>query len=155
MEGDPCSVCSEEEIWVKRKASKRPGKLKRMRMRSLKEKEAGSNVEELVGTPLSQPTPGPSGVRNDFGGESSGPQQEDGSKEVVMIQEEDEVFLDEEVEEEEKEPKKKRMSAALKFSWRVIERPPKYNELIEGVPQNAFPEDLDMKLEIPWEERFF
>ena len=99
-----------------------------------------------------QPTPGPSGVRNDFRGEVSRPQQEDGFEEVVILQEDDEVSLEDE---DKKEIKKKRRSAALEFSWRVIEQPPTYDELIEGILRVAFPEELEMELEIPWEERFF
>ena len=62
------------------------------------------------------------------------------------------MFLEDE---EKKEVKKKRMSAALGFSRRVIERPPTYDLLIEGVPKIVFPDELEMKMEIPWEERFF
>ena len=48
---------------------------------------AGSTAEEPAGIPQSQPTPGPSGVRNNFRGEVSRPQQEDGLEEVVILQE--------------------------------------------------------------------
>ena len=41
-------------------------------MRSMKKSGAGSTAEEPAGTPPSQPTPGSSGVRNDFGGVVSG-----------------------------------------------------------------------------------
>ena len=75
----------------------------------------------------------------------------------MIIQEDDDVFLEDEVEkdEEKNEINKKRRSAALRFSQRVIERPPTYDELIEGISRIAFPEVLEMELEIPWEERFF
>ena len=113
---------------------------------------AGTSAEEPAGIPQSQPTPGPSGVRNDFRGEVSRPQQEDGFEEVVILQEDDEVSLEDE---DKKEIKKKRRSAALEFSWRVIEQPPTYDELIEGILRVAFPEELEMELDILWEERFF
>jgi len=104
-----------------------------------------------------------SGAGDEFGGEVSGHQQEEGSEEVVMLQEDDEVFLVGEIEEEEKEdekkdvevPKSKRRSTAQRFSRKVVERRPTYDELIEGVPQIAFPDVLDIELEIHWEERFF
>lgn len=72
-----------------------------------------------------------------------------------MLDEDDEVFLEEEEEREEEVPNPKRRNAALRFSRRVVERPPTYDELIEGVPQIVFPEDLDIELEIPWKKRFF
>jgi len=43
---------------VKRKSSSRPGKLKMIKMRSMRESGAGSTVEEPVGISPSQPTPG-------------------------------------------------------------------------------------------------
>ena len=68
-----------------------------------------------------------------------------------------EVFLEDEEkkDEDKKEIKKKRRGAPRGFSLRVMERPPTHDELIEGIPMVAFPEDLEMELEIPWEERFF
>ena len=42
---------------VKRKKNPRPGKLKRMKFRSLRESTAGSTAEELVGASPSQPSP--------------------------------------------------------------------------------------------------
>ena len=94
-------------------------------MRSLKVSGACSTAEETAGTgiPQIQSTPGPSGVRNDFRGEVSGPQQEDGFEEVVILQGDDEVSLEDE---DKKEIEKKRRSAALglpslrswKWSWR-------------------------------------
>ena len=72
-----------------------------------------------------------------------------------MLYEDDKVFLEEEEEREEEVPNPKRRSAALIFSRRVVERLPMYDELIEGVSQIACSEDLDIELEIPWEERFF
>ena len=41
-------------------------------MRRLKVSGAGTSAEEPAGIPQSQPTPGPSGARNDFKGEVSG-----------------------------------------------------------------------------------
>jgi len=81
---------------VKRKKNPRPGKLKRLRMRSSRESVAESNVEEPVGLSLSQPSPGSSRDRSGYGESVSGPQQEDGCEEVVMLSKEDEVFLEDE-----------------------------------------------------------
>ena len=94
----------------------------------------------------------PSGVRNDFRGEVSGPLQEDGFEEVVILQEDYEVSLEDE---DKKEIEKKKRSAALGFSRRYLEKPPTYDELIERILRVAFPEELEMELEILWEERFF
>ena len=74
---------------------------------------------------------------------------------MVKLDEDNKVFLEEEEEKEVEVREPKRRSAALRFSRKVVERPPTYDELIEGVPQIAFPEDLDIELEIHWEERFF
>ena len=140
---------------MKRKNSSRPSKLKRMR--SLKVSGAGSTAEEPAGIPQCQPTPGPSGVRNDFRGEDAGPPQEDGFEEVGILQEDDKVSLEDEEKKDEgkKEIKKRRRCAALGFSQSIVERPPTYDKLIEGILWVAFPEELEMELEIPWEERFF
>ena len=134
----PAQPASKVRSSVKRKKNPRPGKLKRMRMRSLKESAAGSTAEELVGVSLSQPSPGSSGARNGFRESVSGPQQEDGYEEVVIVDEEDEVFLKDEREKEEEVPSPRRQSAALRFSMRVVERPLTYDELIEGVPELCF-----------------
>ena len=96
-------------------------------MRSLKVSGACSTAEEPAGIPQSQATSGPSGVRNDFRGEVSGPQQEDGFEEVVILQGDDEVSLEDE---DKKEIEKKIRSAALgipflrswRWSWRSHER---------------------------------
>ena len=135
---------------VKQKKDPRPGKMKRMRMRSLKESMASSTAEEPAGIPPSQPSPGPSGVRNGFGEDVSGPQREDSYEEVVTVDEDDEVFLEDE---EEKVSSPRRQSATLRFGRRVVERPLTYDELIEGVPRMAFPDDLDLELDVPWEDR--
>ena len=65
------------------------------------------------------------------------------------------MFLEDEGEKEEKGPSPWRQSAALRFSRRVVEQPLTYDELIEGVPRVAFPDDLDLELEVPWEDRLF
>ena len=137
---------------VKRKKNPRPGKLKRMKMRSLRESAAGSTAEEPVGVSLSQPSPGSSGARKGFGESVSRPQEEDGYEEVVMMDEEVEVFLDDDGELDEKLSSPRRVSAALRFSRRVLERPLTYDELIEGV---AFPDEIDLELEVPGEDRMF
>ena len=72
-----------------------------------------------------------------------------------MVDEEDEVFLEDEGEKEEEVPSPRRQSAALRFSRRVVERPLTYDELIKGVPRVVFPDDLDLELEVPWEDRMF
>jgi len=147
----------EKRSGIKRKSCLRPGKLKRMRMRSLKEIGAGSTAEEPAGIPQSQPAPGSSRVRDESGGTVSRPKQEDSDEEVVMFQEDDEVILEEELEVGEKKEVEvsKRRSTPLRFPRRAVESPPTYDELIEGVPWIAFPDDLDIELEIPWDRRFF
>ena len=52
---------------VKRKKSSKPGKLKRLRMRSSRESVAESNAEEPVGLSPAQPSPGSSRGRSGFG----------------------------------------------------------------------------------------
>ena len=121
----------------------------------MKASAAGSTAEEQAGILPSQPSPGSSGVRNGFEGIVSVPQKEDRCEEVVKLDEDHKVFLEEKEEKEVEVREPKRRSAALRFSRKVVERPPTYDELIEGVSQIAFPEDLDIELEIPWEERFF
>ena len=147
----------EKRSGIKRKSCLRPGKLKRMRMRSLKEIGAGSTAEEPAGIPQSQPAPGSSRVRDEYGGTVSRPKQEDSDEEVVMFQEDDEVILEEELEVGEKKEVEvsKRRSTPLRFPSRAVESPPTYDELIEAVPWIAFPDDLDIELEIPWDRRFF
>ena len=146
---------SKKRSGIKRKALPRPGELKRLKMRSLRDGGVGSTAEESGGTSLDQPAPGSSGVRSDFREEVSKPQQEDDFEEVVILQGEDDVFLEEEEEKKVEVTIPRRQSAGLRFSRKVVERPPTYDELIEGVPQIAFPEDLYLELEVPWEERFF
>ena len=137
---------------VKRKKNPRPGKLKRLRMRSSKESVAEANAEEPVGLPPSQPSPGASRDRTGFGESASGPPQEDGcEEEVVMLDEEDEVFLEAEEERTEEAASPRRMSAALRFCRRVVERTPTYDELIEGTAGVAFSEEMDLELDVPWE----
>ena len=41
------------------------------------------------------------------------------------------------------------------FCRRIFERPLTYDEIIEGVPRVAFPEELEVQFEIPLGERFF
>jgi len=47
------------------------------------------------------------------------------------------------------------MSAALRFSSRAVEQTPTYDELIEGTARVAFPEEMDLELDVPWEDRMF
>ena len=140
---------------VKRKKSSKPGKLKRLRMRSSRESVAESNAEEPVGLSPSQPSPGSSRGRSGFGGSASGPLQEDGSEEVVMLDEEDDVFLEAEEGRTEEVASPKRMSAALRFSRRVVERTPTYDEMIEGSVRVSLLEEMDLELDVPWEDRMF
>ncbi len=67
------------------KKNPRPGKLKRMRMKSSRGSVAESDAGEPVGLSPSQPSPGPSRDRSGFGESISGPLQEDGCEEVVML----------------------------------------------------------------------
>ena len=113
---------SKKRSGIKRKAVPCPRKLKRLKMRSLRDSGVGSTAGESVGTSLDQPATGSSGFRSDFREKVSKPQQEDDFEEVVILQGEDDVFLEEEEEKEERKEEKQRMSAALEFSWRVIER---------------------------------
>jgi len=132
----------------KREKNPRSGKLKRMRMRSLMEGAAGSTAKEPAGIPPSQPSPGLSGARNGFRVIVSGPQQENSY-------EDDEVFLEDEGEKEEKVLLPRSQSAALRFGRTVVERPLTYDDLIERVPRIEFPDDLDLELDVPWEDRIF
>ncbi len=89
-----CGVSSASEILkvrsgVKRKKSSKPGKQKRVRMRSAREAAAGSRAEEPVDLSPSQPSPGSSRGRSGFGESVSGPLEEDGSEEVVILEDED------------------------------------------------------------------
>ena len=65
------------------------------------------------------------------------------------------MFLEDEREKEEKVLLPRKQSAALRFSRRVVERPLTYDELIEGVPRIAFLGDLDLELDVPWEDHVF
>jgi len=143
---------SKKRSGLKRKSVSRPGKLKRLRMRSLRDSGVGSSAGESVGTSLDQPAPGPSRVRNDSGEEVSEPQQDACFEEVVMVEEDDDVFLEEK---EEKVQKRKRMSAAPGIVRRVEERPLTYDEIIESVPRSVFSDEEEMELEVPWEDRLF
>ena len=140
---------------VKRKKSSKPGKQKRMRMKSSRESVPESNAEEPVGLSPSQPSPGSSRGRSGFGESVSRPQKEDGSEEVVMLDEEDEVFLEAEEGRTEKVASPQRMSAALRFSRRVVERTPTYDEMIEGSARVSLLEEMDLELDVPWEDRMF
>ena len=155
-----CGVSSASEILkvrsgVKRKKSSKPGKQKRLRMKSSRESVAESNAEEPVGLSPSQPSPGSSRGRSGFGESVSGPLQEDGSEEVVMLEEDDDVFLEAEEERTEKVASPKRMSAALRFSRKVVERTPTYDERIEGSARDSLHEEMDLELDLPWEDRMF
>ena len=73
----------------------------------------------------------------------------------MMLGEEDEVFLEAEEGRTDEVASPKRLSAALRFSRRVIEQTPTYDELIEGSARVSFPEELDLELDVPWEDRMF
>ena len=68
----PALPASKVRSGVKRKKNRRPGKIKRMRMRSLKESVTGSTAEEPAGTSPSQPSPGPSAARSGYGEDVGG-----------------------------------------------------------------------------------
>ena len=72
-----------------------------------------------------------------------------------MLDEEDGVFLEAEEGRTEEVASPKRMSATLRFSRRVEERTPTYDELIEGSARVSIPEELDLELDVPWEDRMF
>jgi hypothetical protein len=124
-------------------------------MRSSRESVAESNVEEPIGLSSSQPSPGSSRDRSGFGESVSGPQQEDGCEEVVMLGEEDDVFLEAEEGRTEEVASPKRMSAVLRFSRRVVEQTLTYDERIEGSDRVSFLEEMDLELDVPWEDRMF
>jgi len=151
----PALLTPKVRLGVKRKKNPRPGKLKRLRMRSSRESVAESNVEEPVGLSSSQPSPGSSRDRSGFGESVSGPQQEDGCEEVVMLGEEDDVFLEAEEGRTEEVASPKRMSAVLRFSMRVVEQTLTYDERIEGSDKVSFLEEMDLELDVPWEVRMF
>ena len=151
-EETPALNPSKKRSGVKRKSVSRPGKLKRLRMRSLRDSGVGSSAGESASTSLGQPVPGSSGARNGSGEEVSEPQQEASFEEVVVVEEDDDVFLEEK---EEQLRKEKRMSAAPGVVRRVVDRPPTYDELIESVPRSVFSDEEEMELEVPWEDRLF
>ena len=140
---------------MKRKKSSKPGKKKSMRMKSSRESVAGSNVEEPVGLSPSQPSPGSSRGRSGFGESVSGPLEEDGSEEVVILEDEEDVFLEAEEERPVRVVSPKRRSAALQFSRKVVERTPAYDERIEGSAWGSTREEMDLELDVPWEDRMF
>ena len=72
-----------------------------------------------------------------------------------MLGEEDEVFLEAEEERTQEAVSPKRMIAALRFSRRAVEQIPTYDKLIEGTARVAFPEEMDLELDVPWEDRMF
>ena len=96
----PALPSPKKKSGIKRKMNPRPGKLKRMRMISLKESAAGSTTEELAGIPPSQPSPGSSRARNGLRGIVSGSLWEDSYEEVVILNEEDDMFMENEEEKE-------------------------------------------------------
>ena len=140
---------------VKRKKSSKPGKQKRMKMKSVREAAAGSRVGEPVGLSPSQPSPGSSRGRSGFGESISGPLLEDGAEEVVILEEDDDVFLEAEEEHSVRVASPKRRSAALQFSRKVVERAPTYDEMIEGSARDSSREEMDLELDVPWEDRMF
>ena len=73
----------------------------------------------------------------------------------MILDEEDDVFLEAEDERTEEVGSPKRMSAALRFSWRVVERTPTYDEMIEGSARVSLLEEMDLELDVPWEDRMF
>ncbi len=117
---------------MKRKKSSKPGKQKRVRMRSAREAAAGSRAEEPVDLSPSQPSPGSSRSRIGFGESVSGPLEEGGSEEVVILEDDEDVFLEAEEERSVRVASPKRRRAALQFSRKVVEQTPTYDERIEG-----------------------
>jgi len=140
---------------VKRKKTSKPGKQKRMRMRSAREAAAESRSEEPVGLSPSQPSPGSSRGRNGLGESASGPLEEDESEEVVILEDEEDVFLEDEEELPVRVASPKRRSAALQFSRKVVERTPTYDERIEESGWGLTREEIDLELDVAWEDRMF
>ena len=71
------------------------------------------------------------------------------------VEDDDDVFLEAEEERTEKVASPKRMSAALRFSRKVVERTPTYDERIEGSARDSLREEMDLELDVPWEDRMF
>ena len=143
------------------KSKAKPGKLKRMRLRSLKEgvssgvkSKFGSDLASLA---LSQPSLGLSGVGSELGAEDA-----DQREDVVILDENDSPM---EIDDGEKcaaltpaktgVKSKKRLSAASRLSRSDGLRT--YDELIEGSAEAVvvFPDDLDFQFEIPPEVEEF
>ena len=153
--------------WKKRGGVKRsgsvsrskPNRAKRLKMRALRA------AEEASGRTPSQPSPGKTGVRNELGDLVNGPQQEEELEDVVILEEDDEV-LNEVPSLESRgsvlgsagssslplESSMKRMSAASRRPSVPEKRMLSYDELIEGAPRMAFPDELDFEFEIPSED---
>ena len=72
-----------------------------------------------------------------------------------MLEDDDVVFLEAEEERTEKVASPKRMSAALRFSRKVVEQTPTYDERIEGSARDSLREEMDLELDVPWEDRMF
>ena len=151
-----------KRVGVKRSGSvsrSKPNRAKRLKMRVLRA------AEEASGRSPSQPSPGKTGVRNELGDLVNGPQQEEELEDVVILEEDDEV-LNEVPSLESRgsvlgsegssslplESSMKRMSAASRRPSVPEKRMLSYDELIEGTPRMAFPDELDFEFEIPSED---
>ena len=101
---------------------------------------------------------GRSGVMNEHGNQASRLHQGEEAEDVVFLDENDEVIIEDEpkILPPSSKPVKKRLSSALKYSRSEKSRPRTYDELIEGVGEEAeFPDNLDIEFEIPKEVEEF
>jgi len=73
----------------------------------------------------------------------------------VILEDEEDVFLEDEEELPVRVVSPKRRSAALQFSRKVVERTPTYDERIEESGWGSTREEMDLELDVPWEDRMF
>ncbi len=76
-------------------------------------------------------------------------------EEVVILEDEEDVFMEDEEELPVRVASPKRRSAALQFSRKVVERTPTYDERIEEPGWGSTREEIDLELDIAWEDRMF
>lgn len=134
------------------------GKVKKRKLKSSRTVEGDLPGVEALGQSPSQLAPGPPGVMNEHGNQASGLHQGEEAEDVVFLDENDEVIIEDEPKILLPSPKpvKKMLSSALKYSRSEKSRPRTYDELIEGVGEEAkFPDNLDFEFEIPKEVQEF
>ena len=134
------------------------GKVKKRKSRSSNSAEGSLPGVEASGRSPSQPAPGSPGVVSELGNQASGLHQREEMEDVVFLDEDDEVIIEDEPEvlPPPSKPVKKRLSSSLKYSRSEKSKPRTYDELIEGVGEEAeFPDNMDFEFEIPKEVEEF